>query len=50
MSIPKGNGLPPSEKKRRNQRGKLFFEILLIVRNVLIINANWDNKMMKETN
>ena len=38
------------KKKGGIRGGKLFFEILLIVRNVLIINANWDNKMMKETN
>ena len=49
-SIPKGNSLPPSEKKGRNQRGKLFIEVLLIVRNVLIINTDWNDKMTKETN
>ena len=50
MSIPKGNSLPPSEKKERIKRGKLFIEILLIVRNVLIINTDWNDKMTKETN
>ena len=28
----------------------LLLEILLIARNVLIINTDWDNKMTKETN
>ena len=28
----------------------LFLEILLIVRNVLIINTDWNDKMTKETN
>ena len=50
MSIPKGNSLPPSEKKREESEGKLFIEILLIVRNVLIINTDWNDKMTKETN
>lgn len=27
-----------------------FLKILLIARNVLIINTNWNGKMMKETN
>ena len=27
-----------------------IFEILLIVRNILIINTNWNDKMTKETN
>ena len=29
---------------------KFFLEILLIARNVLIINTNWNGKMTKETN
>jgi len=28
----------------------LFLEILLIARNVLIINTDWNGKMTKETN
>ena len=28
----------------------LLLEILLIARNVLIINTNWDDKITKETN
>lgn len=28
----------------------IFLEILLIVRNVLIINTDWNDKMTKETN
>lgn len=28
----------------------IFLEILLIARNILIINTNWNDKMTKETN
>lgn len=28
----------------------LFLEILLIARNILIINTDWSDKMTKETN
>ena len=39
------------QKKKGGLRGgKLFIEILLIVRNVLIINTDWNDKMTKETN
>lgn len=32
------------------QNKEFFLEILLIVRNVLIINTDWNDKMTKETN
>ena len=32
-----------------NDHHDLLLEILLIVRNVLIINTNWNGKMTKET-
>ena len=33
-----------------NDHHYLLLEILLIARNVLIINTNWNGKMTKETN
>jgi len=33
-----------------NNHHNLLLEILLIARNVLIINTNWDDKITKETN
>lgn len=32
------------------ERGVVFLEILLIARNILIINTDWSDKMTKETN
>ena len=35
---------------KQDSHHDLLLEILLIARNVLIINSNWDDKITKETN
>jgi Mg2+/Co2+ transporter CorB len=38
------------EKAGTNDHHDLLLQILLIARNILIINTNWNDKMTKETN
>ena len=45
-SIGSGNQEDTSTDGHHN----LLLEILLIARNILIINTNWNDKMTKETN